>query len=218
MICIYKITTPSNRIYIGKTVNYRKRLNSYKSLHCKTQPLIYRSLLKYGADKCKFEIIEVLENINNIFKREKYWINKYDTYHYDNIRGLNLTKGGDGINFISDKHKQRIIESNSTRIISKETRNKMSIKSKGKFVSQETRLKISKTNKGIKRNYTRIVTNDLKLKLSLNSKRNKEVIDTETGRIFINISQASKYFNLNRNTLKNYLNGKRTNKTTLKYK
>jgi predicted GIY-YIG superfamily endonuclease len=36
---IYKITSPSGRIYIGKTTNLKERLKHYKYLKCKTQPI-----------------------------------------------------------------------------------------------------------------------------------------------------------------------------------
>lgn len=57
-IGIYKITNSLNECYIGQTVNWEKRKRQYKNLHCKKQPKIYASLLKYGWNKHKFEIIE----------------------------------------------------------------------------------------------------------------------------------------------------------------
>lgn len=72
MIGIYKITSPTGKVYIGQSVNLKKRINQYKNLNCKRQPLIYRSLLKYGVDAHTFEIIEecVIEQLNN---RERYY-------------------------------------------------------------------------------------------------------------------------------------------------
>lgn len=40
---IYKITSPSGRIYIGSSKNIRRRFYSYKNLHCKDQPKLYNS-------------------------------------------------------------------------------------------------------------------------------------------------------------------------------
>ena len=48
---IYKITSPSGRYYIGKTVNLNGRLSSYKNHNNKEQRLVYNSILKYGWEK-----------------------------------------------------------------------------------------------------------------------------------------------------------------------
>jgi len=45
---IYKITSPSKKIYIGQTFYLSERKCNYKSLNCKKQKIIYNSLLKYG--------------------------------------------------------------------------------------------------------------------------------------------------------------------------
>lgn len=72
-ICgIYKITSPSNKIYIGKSVHIYKRWRFYKGIHCKEQPRLYKSLLKYGILSHKFEIIDVClpEELN---VKERYY-------------------------------------------------------------------------------------------------------------------------------------------------
>ena len=54
---IYKITSPSGRIYIGKTINVNSRVTSYRNNNNTDQPLIYRSIKKYGWENHLFEII-----------------------------------------------------------------------------------------------------------------------------------------------------------------
>lgn len=54
--CIYKITSPSGRVYIGQSKNVKKRIRDYKN--CKpSQKVLYRSLKKYGYKNHIFEII-----------------------------------------------------------------------------------------------------------------------------------------------------------------
>ena len=53
---IYKITSPSNKIYIGQTVNIIKRKSYYKKGDCKAQPKLYSSFKKYGWDNHLFEL------------------------------------------------------------------------------------------------------------------------------------------------------------------
>ncbi len=58
IICgIYKITNPKGRVYIGQSVDVRQRVYRYKMGHCESQSRLHRSILKYGWDKHKFEII-----------------------------------------------------------------------------------------------------------------------------------------------------------------
>jgi group I intron endonuclease len=73
MIGIYKIISPSNKIYIGQSTNIKKRKKQYIQLS-KTSigPKLYNSLLKYGFENHKFEIVEecILEQLN---EREIFW-------------------------------------------------------------------------------------------------------------------------------------------------
>jgi hypothetical protein len=44
-IGIYKITSPTNKVYIGQSIKINERKRKYKKLDCKNQPKIYNSLL-----------------------------------------------------------------------------------------------------------------------------------------------------------------------------
>jgi len=130
-ICgIYKITSPSNKVYIGQSIDVLKRWNKYYNLNCKQQPKIYSSLLKYGANKHKFEIICQCDRIelNNL---EIYYIDLYKSFN--NNTGLNLLSGG------------------NNNIFSNETRLKMSLSKKGKKrppLTNEHKENLSKAKKG----------------------------------------------------------------------
>ena len=94
-ICgIYKIASPSRKIYIGQSVNIKKRWNEYKRLDCKKQSLLYHSLQKHGVDKHSFEILCQCrpEELNNL---EIYYIELYQSFNSE--YGLNLIEGGKGI-------------------------------------------------------------------------------------------------------------------------
>ena len=74
IIGIYKITSPNNRIYIGQSRNIKRLLYRYSRLECKEQPILYRSLLKYGIENHIFEIIEEceLDKLNIMTVRNSY--------------------------------------------------------------------------------------------------------------------------------------------------
>lgn len=93
-ICgIYKIISPSNKIYIGQSVNIYRRINHYKNVKCVDQPKLYHSLIKYGWNAHKFEIIHECDKseLNNL---EKFYIKQFNTFNTE--CGLNLTDGGEG--------------------------------------------------------------------------------------------------------------------------
>jgi len=101
-IGIYKITNPNNKIYIGQSINLKKREEDYKKLRCDKQHKLYRSLKKYGWEQHIFEVIEEcsLEQLN---EREIYW-----GLHYGVLgkNGLNLRLGNaNGLCSEETKHK-----------------------------------------------------------------------------------------------------------------
>ena len=94
---IYKIISPTNRIYVGKTKNLTDRKSAYKNLHCKGQKLLYNSFKKYGFENHKMEIIiEGEYSDDELYGFEIYYIGFYNSYHKLNDLGLNLTLGGEG--------------------------------------------------------------------------------------------------------------------------
>jgi group I intron endonuclease len=119
MIGIYKITSPSGKVYIGQSNNVEKRLKDYlkeyKSMS--SQKRLYNSFLKYGAKNHTFEIIEECE-FEIINERERYW---QDYYNVIDSKGLNC--------ILTQTNEKR-------RIISEETRVKLSNSLKGLLVGE----------------------------------------------------------------------------------
>lgn len=76
MIGIYKITSPTNKVYIGQSLNINKRKKEYMRLSIKDQPKIFNSLKKYGWEAHKFEILEecTLEQLNEqeIYHKQQF--------------------------------------------------------------------------------------------------------------------------------------------------
>ena len=169
---IYKITSPSGRIYIGQTINLKTRINNYKNLKCKKQIKLYNSIIKYGWNNHNLEIIEEVLCLNDKFLLnflEAYWINVYNSFK----KGLNCTIGGDGTmghkhseetkKILRDKATGKILSEisknkisiaskgnqyNKGRVTSKETKEKLKSKSSGRIISNGARDKISKANSG----------------------------------------------------------------------
>lgn len=132
---IYKIINPENKIYIGCTSNLSKRIKDYEKCLIKTQPLILESIIKYGWDNHKFEIIEYT---NDLIKREKYWISFYNSYQ----NGLNSNNGGGGVKKHSLKTRKLISEKGLSN-----KGNRVKSHWKGKKKPKYIGEKISKTKK-----------------------------------------------------------------------
>ena len=102
MIGIYKITSPSGKIYIGQSINIEKRFKGYKYSKAKKQPILHRSFVKYGVENHKFEIICECKK-SDLYKLEaKYQI----LYSAKSPKGLNCFVNNDKeIDFL--KYKKR---------------------------------------------------------------------------------------------------------------
>lgn len=112
---IYKITSPSGRNYIGKTVDYVARRRNYKTNHCKAQRALYASLLKYGFENHTIAPLDFFKGGNSCAAdKEMFWIRSYmcNKNKYPEQNGLNLTDGGDGTagHKMSDENKRKLSE------------------------------------------------------------------------------------------------------------
>jgi group I intron endonuclease len=225
---IYKITSPSNKIYIGSTTNIIKRLKKYSCCDCKGQIKLYRSLKKYGYKNHLVEIIcECSEE--SMFRLEGYYGVLF------NVLGQN------GLNLRIPKHSDKFIG------VSQETRDKIKFSqscgksknigrsawNKGVPWPKEQRDRLSKLRVGVKltpeqkiRQRDAILkvrsTPESRLKTSIasrygNNPNAKKVVCVKTGTVFGSKSEAALSIGINSGTLGNYLRGRHKNKTTLKY-
>jgi group I intron endonuclease len=175
---IYKITSPSGRVYIGKSSNYKQRLRQYKCIQLKEQNLITRSLVKYGFESHNFSIIDSFTSNSDFASgKEMFWIRSFmsNRSKYPEQNGMNMTEGGEGAlgNVRSEEFKKRVSEwsrgrkqsdeqrrstsersmgnkYNLGRIPSDDTRRKMSISQLGKKRTEETRLRLAESNQRIR--------------------------------------------------------------------
>lgn len=169
---IYKITSPSNKIYIGQSINVERRMRGYRGTNgSKEQRHLKASLLKYGWQKHIFEILQQCEE-SELNTLEKYYVDLFQSFN--TRHGMNLKDGGGNKVRLSDDTKRKIsislkghkhsdetrkkISSAQKGMISKkrgvplsdEQKRKLSISLKGRIISEATRKKISATNTGRK--------------------------------------------------------------------
>ena len=112
---IYKITNPTGKIYIGCTIDLKRRFSEYRRLSMIGQRKLYNSLKKYGYENHIFEIIEECEE-NILHEREIYYINHYNCI----AEGLNIRLGNRN-GRLTEETKQKISESLKGRPVTWET-------------------------------------------------------------------------------------------------
>ena len=129
--------TKSEKWYIGQTIDEEGRFKRHMdyAINKKDDTYFHRALRKYGLENFVYCVLE--DNIlrENLNLKEIEWIEYYDSFY----NGYNLTTGGD-----------------SKRIISEETKRKLSESHKGqhgywngKHLSEETKIKLSESHKGL---------------------------------------------------------------------
>lgn len=240
IIGIYKITSPSGRIYIGQSKNIKNRWKTYIKLNtsCKKQTALYNSFLKHGVDRHTFEIIEECE-FNQLNIRERYWQDFYSVLN----GGLNCV--------LTETELLPRVFSKETIDLLKKSKIGANNPNYGKFGKEHTSFGIrGRNSKSIKVldevtgkvylsvnqaseelnipdlkgqlngaliNKTTLVYFDVNLRKVRKDNKRKKVIDTKTNKVYNSIIEASKDKGIHKDTLKDWLNGRYKNKSTLQY-
>jgi group I intron endonuclease len=222
IIGIYKILSPSNKIYIGQSIDVLFRFDSYsKLLRCEKQHKLYSSLLKYGPDSHTFEIIKECQ-VHELNYYERHYQEYYDVL---GEYGLNLryTRTDEKSGTRSEETRKKIsqaLKGNKNGLGSKrslETKKKMSESRKGKkngpawnkgLITSKARLEKEERirNKKIELgdNYNKYILgikfkkikNKIKIKLkSLGIKKAKKITHGEDYRLKLSNSAKKKYEN-----------------------
>ena len=192
---IYKIVSPTGRIYIGEAKNLKIRCSYYLNPNrIKGQRAIYNSIVKYSPEAHSIEILEFCE-IELLLERERYYQELYDSVE----NGLNCF-------FTSTKNKKMVW--------SEETKRKISGNQKGennsffgRKHSKESIDKISKRSSGENNpNYGGKLHSKeyIEKQVLSNSKKPLIIIDTLTNDYFkfINSKEAANFFNCSPSTIR----------------
>lgn len=122
------------KLYIGSAVQARRRKQEHLSKlrngkHCNIH--LQRAFNKYGESAFKFVVLNRVKDVNNLSHYEQMWINRFD--------------------FEKELYNFCPTAGNTTgRIVTEETRKKISKKNKGRKASDETKKKLSEIRKGKK--------------------------------------------------------------------
>ncbi len=203
---IYKITSPSGKIYIGQTINLKRRFKKYETLNCKSQPKIYNSIVKHGFENHNLEILCECD-INKLNENERYYQEFYNCID----KGLNCvyTKTKDKTGYSSLETRTKISKSRIGKKISEETRIKMkeSCKKRDCSHSEETKEKLR----------NKVINKETRLKLSKSQWKRKIIIDLNSGVFYYSAKELSDLIGIKKTTLTARLSGQNKNSTQYKY-
>ena len=160
MMGIYKIENKLNhKVYIGQSVNIERRFKSHRLLLDRGTHInkhLQGAWKKYGKDSFEFSILEECDECC-LTEREQYWIDYYGGYN--SSKNYNKREAGNKGHLSQEsKLKCSIHNKGKKVVITEQTKLKISqalkgrpAKNKGVPPSQETRNKISIKNKGKKK-------------------------------------------------------------------
>lgn len=136
MIGVYKITSPTGKVYIGSSIDLEYRIKCYEHMWNSSQIRIFNSIKKHGWENHSWEILEETTE-ENLYRKERYYQEKYDVL---SEKGLNC---------------EYVKTDSKPRKLSKESIEKMRSKLTGRQQSEATKKKRAlsnskpKTEKGI---------------------------------------------------------------------
>lgn len=229
-ICgIYIIKSPTGKIYVGQSIDIKRRLNHYKNKGAKEQPYLHNSFNKYGFINHAFEVLTVCKR-EELNENEIFFIKKYNSFDSEN--GMNLTNGGCQSWKISEE--TRIKMKNRPKIIhSDETKEKMRVSAMGKNkgkpsprkgvkLSEETKMKISINHRHLKPMLGKKHSDETKEKMRKKrigkaAYNRRPIVDINTGIIYSHKKEAAESIGINVRTLKAKLEGKLKNNTQFRY-
>ena len=192
-IGIYRIINPTDKSYIGQSIDIERRFKEYKNLRCIQQPKIYNSLKKYGVENHTFKIIEEC-SLEQLTEREKYW-----KLYFNSINeGLNCELNDNGVGPRSQEVKEKIRKSKmGTNGRKKGTHHSEYTKSLLSSIAkiQSWRKEVGKKQQG-KNKHTDEYRESLK----------KPIKDLKTNKIYNSCTEAALDLNISLTTLSNSLN------------
>lgn len=119
--CAYN--TINAKVYIGFTnmgLRLRRKSHTGKALKCfdnKTNNYFVNALKKYKKEKFNWFILYTSDQIEDLLKMEKYYINYFDSNN--RLFGYNMTTGGDHCKF-NEEIKKKISDKAKIRLANKE--------------------------------------------------------------------------------------------------
>ena len=200
---IYKITSPTGKIYIGQSEDIERRWKIHKAMWktSKKSPKLFYSLKKYGVENHQFDTIEYCDK-EDLNCSERFWQDQFNVLGEEGLNCI-LTQCGEKRYVASEETRRKISDGQLGE------KNHMFGKKGelnpiyGRVFSNEHVQKIKEGRKG--------------QSFLGNNPRAKLVLCLITGVFYSCAKEASEIYNIKHSTLRAMLNGNMKNKTNLIY-
>lgn len=188
---VYKVTSPSNKIYIGITItNLEERQRTHlRDVNKGSKRPFHNAIRKYGIENLVWEVIDNENNFEKLKKLEINYIKFYDSFN----KGYNQTLGGEGS--FGFKHTKEQKENNSKirkeYLSNKDNRDKIS----------KSLLKTNKEKPHLAKNHSKLMKERLKSDKNRFevSERMKNYLSKKENRLKFSIERGAKPFKVSKN-------------------
>ena len=149
---IYRIKSPSGKMYIGKDEYFPSRMNNHRRIAENPRKLeynspIHRAIRKYGWSAMVVEVVDQnAKSVEELKRREKIWIR----LHNSKRKGYNQTLGGEGTQGFkhSDSTKEKLRQMKLGKKMSEDFCRLLGLRMLGRIHSEETKQRIGAGNRG----------------------------------------------------------------------
>jgi group I intron endonuclease len=136
--CVYMLTSPSGKNYIGLTSKFEKRMQAHAK-PSNTCVAIRDAVTKYGFESFRKTILHDNLTLNEANRLEFFEIRARNTI---SPNGYNLRDGGNSGGTLSDETKAKLSEKGKGRIITEETRLALRLSHLGFIPTDTTKVKL----------------------------------------------------------------------------
>jgi group I intron endonuclease len=147
--CVYCLTSPSGRSYIGLSTDFDSRMVEHLSMaNSGSRYLIHKAIRKYGWDSFTRRVLFESSDVEELKAKEQELIAQHRTFFREG--GYNMTRGGDGVFGLrfTDESRLRMSKAHKGKRLSATTRKKIADAHRGRPKSKEHRRNISKAIMG----------------------------------------------------------------------
>lgn len=145
IVGIYKITSPSGRVYIGQSWDMKKRWYNYRGNVANKQHHLHASFRKYGARNHEYKVVHELPSDTSQEVMDSYEQLYMDLYRGCGMKLMNLKEGGS-----KGKHTEESLKRMSIALTGVPRKRDPNKKINRAPQSEITKMKISEANLGYK--------------------------------------------------------------------
>ena len=133
----------TDKKYIGQTTRPDRRMWEHKTAtHCKNTK-IDSAIRKYGIEAFEYEVLESGIDSDDLNEKERYYIEKHNTWIGKNPNGMNLTPGG----FFDRDYRKWLKETDKWKESNKRSRDKLKADPEWQLKMAEKNRAMAKTEK-----------------------------------------------------------------------